>query len=124
MVELLDNKLIKLEIMPGTKEFQEAQRIAEYQGMEAAEQYAQQVKGDAGKAIEGAHAGIGQAEQTLQGATKQLPEEHQEAASSYVGMAGNAATGVVTTLGGTVKGVGDTVGNTVSYGKGTCKGSC
>ncbi|KAF2097154.1 hypothetical protein NA57DRAFT_57754 [Rhizodiscina lignyota] len=132
MVALLDNKLVKLELVPGTREFQEAKRIAQYQGMDAAEEYAKEAKGQAHRALAGVPrpAAPEQAESTDETlnvtSSENLTEENQEKGEGEDGKkqtalqtVGNAGTGVLTTVGGTVKGVGDTLGNTVySLGSG------
>ena len=104
MVTLLDNKLVKLEIMPGTQEYAEAQRIAQEQGAEAAVQYAQQAKGKADGAVDEhtrtANEQFQGAQATLEGATEQLPTEQRQQAQGALKTAANAGVGVVTTVGG------------------------
>ena len=104
MVQVLDNKLIRLEIMPGTQEFQEAQKIAQEQGIEAAMGYAEQAKGKADGAVQEyaktANDQFQTAQSTLESATQQLPEEQKKQAQGALKTAANAGTGVVTTLGG------------------------
>jgi hypothetical protein len=133
MVKVLENKVIDLDLLPGTTRIEAQRQLREQMaqgksGAEAAGAIAQQHVGTAGDAASGyTETGVKQVqvgrdqlgellgENLTEDQKDQLMETQKSVGGMFVDGAGNVVKGLAGTLGGVVKGVGDTSLNTVSY---------
>ena len=127
MVKVLENRIIDLDILPGTKE---EQLMAQAQTqVDAAGSVTPHTQNHTPRTLTvlsneiktlAANQLTPEQKQQLEGAIDKLPEEQKTQAQNLLGGASNIVVGTAGTAGGAVKGVLDTVGDTVRHSQ-PCK---